>query len=53
MTAQHHSQIARQENTLGRHYSHFPPRCRLTRKQNQSLPQLRSLKNRRRYRRIG
>jgi hypothetical protein len=37
MVARHCSQIARQENTLGRHYSRFRPILRTPRQQYQSL----------------
>jgi hypothetical protein len=37
MLAQHRSQIARQENSLGRHYSRFRPILRILHKQYQSL----------------
>jgi hypothetical protein len=37
MTARHCSQIARQENSLGRHYSGFRPILGIAHKQYQSL----------------
>jgi len=37
MVAKNCSQIAPQENTLGRHYSRFSPIRRFTSQQNQSL----------------
>jgi len=39
MLAWHCSQIARQENTLGRHYSRFQPIHRIARQQYQWLAQ--------------
>jgi len=53
MVARHCSQIARQENTLGRHYSRFHPRGRSPRQQYQPLAQPEDMKNRRRHDRIG
>jgi len=46
MVARHCSQIVRQENTLGRHYSRFRPFVRIAQKQYQSLAQSRAGKNR-------
>jgi len=46
MTARHCSQIARQENSLGRHYSRFRPILSNTRKQYQSLASPRRRENR-------
>jgi hypothetical protein len=48
MVARHCSQIARQENSLGRHYSAFRPVPRLAHKQNQSFARSRDRENRRR-----
>jgi hypothetical protein len=44
--AQNCSQIARQENSLGRHDSRFRPKIRVTYKQYQSLAQSRDQENR-------
>jgi hypothetical protein len=46
MIGRHCSQIVRQENTLGRHYSRFRPILRIAHKQYQSLAQSRDGKNR-------
>jgi hypothetical protein len=50
MMAQHSSQIARQENSLGRHYSRFPPILRSAHKQYQSFARSPDRKNRPRRR---
>jgi hypothetical protein len=47
MVARHCSQIARQENSLGRHYSGFRPILGIARKQYQSLARSRDRENRR------
>jgi hypothetical protein len=47
MLARHSSQIARQENRLGRHYSRFRPIRRIAHQQYQKLAQSRCAKNRR------
>jgi len=44
MVAKHYSQIAKQENTLGRHYSRFPPHLQSAPKQYQSLARSRNMK---------
>jgi hypothetical protein len=44
MLAWHCSQIARQENTLGRHYSRFQPIQHIESKQYQSLAHSRKAK---------
>jgi hypothetical protein len=41
MLARHCSQIARQENNLGRHYSRFRPILRIPHQQYQSLARAR------------
>jgi len=46
MMARHCSQIARQENSLGRHYSGFRPILRISHKQYQSLARRRDHENR-------
>jgi hypothetical protein len=50
MVARHCSQIARQENSLGRHYSRFRPITRLAHKQYQSFARSGDRENRRRGR---
>jgi hypothetical protein len=44
MIARHCSQIARQENTLGRHYSRFRRRLRTAHEQDQWLAQSKYVK---------
>jgi hypothetical protein len=44
MVARHCSQIATQENTLGRHYSRFPPILRSARQKYQWLAKSQNLK---------
>jgi hypothetical protein len=46
MAARHCSQIARQQNSLGRHYSRFRPILRIAPKQYQSLARSLDSKNR-------
>jgi hypothetical protein len=53
MLARHCSQIARKENTLGRHYSRFQPIHRIAREQYQCLAQPGNRENRDRRGRIG
>jgi hypothetical protein len=53
MVARHCSQIPRQENRLGRHYSRFRPIRRIAYQQYQPVAQSRRVKNRKRRRRIG
>jgi hypothetical protein len=53
MVARHCSQIPRQENRLGRHYSRFRPIRRIAYQQYQRVAQSRRVKNRKRRRRIG
>jgi hypothetical protein len=50
MPTRHCSQIARQENSLGRHYSRFRPIHRLVHKQYQSFARSPDSENRRRGR---
>jgi len=50
MVARHCSQIARQENSLGRHYSDFRPILRIPHQQYQSLARSQDRKNHRRGR---
>jgi hypothetical protein len=50
MMAQQYSQIAGQENSLGRHYSRFRPILRIAHKQYQSLARSPVSENRRRSR---
>jgi len=50
MVARHCSQIARQENSLGRHYSRFRTSLALAHKQYQSFARSRDRENRRRGR---
>jgi hypothetical protein len=50
MVARHCSQIARQENSLGRHYSGFRPILPILHKQYQSLARSPDRENRRRSR---